>query len=118
MCLDCHKLTGSISANRCPACSATRAARRQASRPARPERERERPNRPSAHARGYTAAYRRARAVVLARQPFCSVCRHWGSSSNPLTADHIVPLSKGGTNDVANLRTYCRSCNSRRGNRA
>ncbi|MFE9962877.1 HNH endonuclease [Streptomyces sp. NPDC005525] len=111
MCLDCHRLAGSISANRCPDCSATRAPRRQASRPARSDR-------PSAHARGYNAAYRRARALVLARQPFCSVCAHWGSNANPLTADHITPLSKGGTNDVANLRTYCRSCNSRRGNRA
>ncbi|MBX0330481.1 HNH endonuclease [Oscillochloris sp. ZM17-4] len=24
--------------------------------------------------------------------------------------DHIVPLSKGGTNDMANLRTLCRRC--------
>jgi 5-methylcytosine-specific restriction protein A len=110
ICLDCRRLTGSVSASRCPDCAGRRATRRQASRPART-------NRPSARERGYDGAYRRARAHVLARQPWCGVCRHTGSPANPLTADHITPLSKGGTNDVSNLRTYCRSCNSRRGNR-
>ncbi|MFF3062631.1 HNH endonuclease [Streptomyces sp. NPDC057909] len=107
MCLDCHRLTGAPTGSRCPDCAARRASRKDASRP----------NRPSSHARGYDAAYRRARALVLARQPWCSVCRHPGSTANPLTADHIVPLSRGGTNDASNLRTYCKSCNSRRGNR-
>ena len=30
------------------------------------------------------------------------------------TIDHIVPFSRGGTDDPSNLRTACRSCNSRR----
>ncbi len=34
-----------------------------------------------------------------------------------LTIDHIKPLSKGGTDDVANLRFLCRSCNSTKGDR-
>ncbi|MER5909381.1 HNH endonuclease [Streptomyces sp. NPDC001982] len=34
-----------------------------------------------------------------------------------LTGAARVLLSHGGTNEVANLRTMCRSCNSRRGNR-
>ncbi|MGW9025150.1 HNH endonuclease [Streptomyces sp. NPDC055722] len=45
------------------------------------------------------------------------MCGHWGSNANPLTADHVRPLSRGGTNEVVNLRTLCRSCNSSRGNR-
>ena len=31
------------------------------------------------------------------------------------TRDHLVPVSHGGTNDPANIRIACRSCNSSRG---
>ncbi|MEW2305111.1 HNH endonuclease signature motif containing protein [Streptomyces sp. NPDC006655] len=34
-----------------------------------------------------------------------------------LTADQIVPLSRGGTNDIENLRPACGPCNFSRGNR-
>jgi len=34
-----------------------------------------------------------------------------------LTIDHIVPLVQGGSSDEDNLRTLCRSCNSRKGDR-
>lgn len=37
-------------------------------------------------------------------------------SAKAPTLDHIKPRSKGGTDDAGNLRTACRSCNSRRGN--
>jgi 5-methylcytosine-specific restriction endonuclease McrA len=29
--------------------------------------------------------------------------------------DHIVPVSRGGGNDEANLRTLCRACNVGKG---
>lgn len=41
-------------------------------------------------------------------------CRICGSTVN-LTVDHIIPLARGGTNDLDNLQTLCRSCNSRKG---
>jgi 5-methylcytosine-specific restriction endonuclease McrA len=33
------------------------------------------------------------------------------------TIDHVIPLSKGGTNWPANLRPACKSCNSRKHNK-
>jgi len=46
----------------------------------------------------------------------CYIC------SNPTerkdrTADHVIPLSKGGPHSAANLKMACRGCNSRKGNR-
>jgi len=43
----------------------------------------------------------------------CTVC---GSRSD-LTIDHVHPVSLGGSNDLSNLRTLCRSCNSAKGAR-
>ena len=49
---------------------------------------------------------------VFARNDYrCVQC---GSRDN-LTVDHIVPWSKGGTNEMDNLQTLCRSCNSSKG---
>lgn len=61
------------------------------------------------------------RASVLLRDSFtCRYCGyvgknpHAGSRQNPtdLTADHVVPLSRGGSNELDNLVCCCIRCNN------
>lgn len=50
----------------------------------------------------------------------CQYCHRWQVELRPrecLTRDHLVPLSRGGTNDWSNVVTACSSCNTRKGNR-
>jgi 5-methylcytosine-specific restriction endonuclease McrA len=65
-------------------------------------------------------AYNRAsyqtnrRQVLVASEGRCSVA---GCPRPATTADHVVPLAKGGAHDVANLRAMCRHHNSALGAR-
>lgn len=52
------------------------------------------------------------RHAIYARDSHaCVYC----GSTHDLTLDHVLPAESGGTNDVTNLVTACRSCNSRKG---
>jgi len=69
------------------------------------------------------SADRSPRGIKRRKLPFRKVwdrdgwkCVECGAHDN-LTVDHIIPLSKGGTDDLANLQTMCGSCNSRKGDR-
>ena len=42
-------------------------------------------------------------------------CIYCGRSDRPLTADHNVPLSRGGSNDILNILPSCGPCNYRKG---
>jgi 5-methylcytosine-specific restriction endonuclease McrA len=51
----------------------------------------------------------------------CFTCQQCGASprknqSVAIEVDHIMPVSKGGTNDKTNLQTLCDVCNSGKGN--
>jgi 5-methylcytosine-specific restriction endonuclease McrA len=41
-------------------------------------------------------------------------CNNWRGK---LTIDHIIPISKGGTNDLDNLQTLCEHHNKQKANR-
>lgn len=44
----------------------------------------------------------------------CLCCGFPGTQVKLIT-DHVVPLSRGGSNDISNIQPLCRSCNSRKG---
>lgn len=68
--------------------------------------------------RGYASPeWRRARKAVIQLVPYCVDCGTEGTGTNPLTADHIRPKAKGGSDDLENLTTRCRRCNSAKGAR-
>jgi hypothetical protein len=55
------------------------------------------------------------RSIVMERDRYaCTYC----GSDKQLEADHILPLSRGGSNDFVNLATACRSCNLSKGSKA
>ncbi len=45
-----------------------------------------------------------------------NICLRCGKEGK-MTVDHIVPLSKGGTNYIENLQPLCKPCNTSKGNR-
>lgn len=50
---------------------------------------------------------------VLIRDAFC--CAYCGQKSSRLTVDHIIPRSRGGSNDFENCVASCKCCNNRKG---
>lgn len=67
----------------------------------------------SSTARGYDKQHRKLRRLAIAQHPYCADC----GATQDLTADHIVPRSRGGQNVLSNYAVRCRRCNSRRGAR-
>jgi 5-methylcytosine-specific restriction endonuclease McrA len=44
-------------------------------------------------------------------------CQYCGSASAPLSIDHVIPRSRGGSDSWENVTTACLACNVRKANR-
>lgn len=76
----------------------------------------QRANYRTARARRRGLSSRRRYEMIQARGPVCPACgAAWDHDSHRPELDHIVPLSRGGTNDDANLRVICGRCNRSKG---
>jgi len=53
--------------------------------------------------------WQRIRKLVFERDKY--KCTYCGKVGGKLEPDHIIPISKGGTNDIINLTTACLKCN-------
>ena len=61
----------------------------------------------------YGSAWPRIRARVLAEEPTCRL-RLAGCTTYSTQVDHIVPKSRGGTDERGNLRAVCKPCHQRK----
>jgi len=65
----------------------------------------------------YGAQHQRDAATLLATARYCAICGLPPQPGNPLEADHIIPLSLGGTATADNLQAAHKLCNIKKGGR-
>lgn len=82
-------------------------------RQANPEKIREKCRRRRARENGAEGNFTEAQFQVLCEY-YGSVCIACGSTRH-LTRDHVILLTKGGSDNISNIQPLCRSCNSSKG---
>jgi 5-methylcytosine-specific restriction protein A len=85
--------------------------------PSRPPSLRQKPRakawattRKSRQARGYGRDHELMRAQMLSEEPLCRPCKKQGRITQATIADHLKPLSEGGTGDRENMQPICKPC--------
>lgn len=99
-CLDCG--THTTNPTRCPPCSTL-------------QQQATDKRRGNTTQRNYGAPWAKLSTTVITRDGHCTDCGTTGTPTNPLTADHIIPKARGGTDDLHNLICRCRRHNSAKG---
>lgn len=101
-------------------------------RVANPEKHRERMRRFREANRDKMIAYQQARVAAkrgnsgsYTAQEWTDLCNQFGNrclacgaDDVKLTVDHVVPVSRGGSNDIENIQPLCHPCNSRKGTKS
>lgn len=62
-----------------------------------------------------SAVWSALRATVFERDDF--TCVYCGAQGVRLECDHVIPVSRGGLNDLSNLATACKNCNRAKRNK-
>jgi hypothetical protein len=78
------------------------------SEPAKPKRAKQ----PARHSVSPSLRY----AILRRDHSSCRLCGTTATEGASLEVDHIVPVSRGGTNDPHNLQTLCHACNAGKSN--
>lgn len=65
----------------------------------------------------YVVSARDLKRLLARSRGRCAYCAEPFDSTRPVTWDHIIPVTRGGTYSVGNLAPCCRSCNSSKQNR-
>lgn len=60
--------------------------------------------------------WKRLSRIVFERDNY--TCCYCGEKGGILEMDHVIPFSKGGTDDISNLVTSCRKCNRQKKDRS
>jgi 5-methylcytosine-specific restriction endonuclease McrA len=82
--------------------------------------QKQNPEKNALHTRNYQARKKGAigRYTLLEWRDLCArfnhQCLRCGATTK-LTADHIIPISKGGANTIDNIQPLCMSCNASKG---
>lgn len=62
----------------------------------------------------YGRAWREIRRRYVSAHPLCEMCLKEGRLTPVDEVHHIVPVSRGGTNEFSNLMSLCQSCHTKK----